>query len=263
METAMGKRPELASAHHFPMTTMNACGGQVSIAFNLKGYNATFCGSPSAMAYAHSLIAAGRQRRALVCGPDELSTWLVDFYRAAGCLRLGGAARPFDGKPGISLAEGAVALVLDGVRPAASRGVRIAAAAETQDGTLSGVKNDGAALARAVFDALTCAGMQLRDVDVVFAAGIGPGRFPAAERAALRSVFRSCVMPPVVSGLGATGYGPSHAPLLNLALAARALEKGRLSRVESGLDGLRCALVAGFDILGGAHAFVLTAGGNS
>ncbi|HDR47108.1 MAG TPA: hypothetical protein ENN94_05335 [Geoalkalibacter subterraneus] len=260
METCMGNRPELASAHHFPMTTMNACGGQVSIAFKLKGYNTTFCGSPSALAYAHSLIADGRQRRALVCGSDELSPLLVDLYRASGCLRLGSAALPFDGKPGISLAEGAVALVLEHERPAASQGVRIAAAAEAQDARLSGVKSDGAAMARACVAALARAGMQPCDVDVVFAAGVGPGRFPAAEQAALNSVFQACPMPPVVSGLGSTGYGPSHAPLLNLAVAARALEKGRLPMVNAGLDSLCCALVAGFDILGGSHAFVLATG---
>lgn len=260
METAMGNRPELASAHHFPMTTMNACGGQVSIAFNLKGYNTTFCGSPSALAYGHSLIACGRQRRALVCGADELSSWVIDFYRAAGCLRLGRAAIPFDGGSGITLAEGAVALVLDKDKPVHGRAVKILATAEAQDAKLNGVRNGGAALARACVDALVRADIRPGNVDVVFASGVGPGRVPVAERAALRSVFDTCIMPPIVSGLGATGYGPSHAPLLNLAVAARALEKGRFQIGEEGFDGLHCALVAGFDILGGSHAFVLTNG---
>jgi 3-oxoacyl-[acyl-carrier-protein] synthase II len=260
METSTGKRPELASAHHFPMTTMNACGGQVSIAFNLKGYNATFCGSPSALAYANLLLAERRQRRAVVCSSDELSPLLVDFYHAAGCLRSDGAALPFDGKPGISLAEGAVALVLDCKRPIESRGVRIAASAEAQDAKLNGVRNDGAALARAGMDALARAGIEPGDVDVIFVSGVGPGRFPAAERTALRSIFQSCSKPTVVSGLGATGYGPSHAPLLNVAVAARALEKGNLPMIDAGFDELRCALVGGFDMLGGAYAFVLLAG---
>jgi len=260
MKTTTGKRPDLASAHHFPMTTMNACGGQVSMAFNVRGYNATFCGSPSALTYAHLLIADRRQRRALVCGADELSPMLVDFYRAAGCLRLGGAALPFDGEPGISLAEGAVALVLDCERPAASRGVRITAASESQDATLTGVRSDGAALARAGVDALARADIEPLDVDVIFAAGVGPGPFSNAERAGLKSVFQSSGMPPLVSGLRATGYGPSHAPLLNLSVAARALEKGRLPMIKDGSRDLHCALVAGFDILGGAYAFVLKAG---
>jgi 3-oxoacyl-[acyl-carrier-protein] synthase II len=260
LDTSTGERPELASAHHFPMTTLNACGGQVSIAFNLKGYNATFCGSPSAVAYAHLLIADGRQRRALVCGSDELSQMLVDFYRAAGCLRTGGAAVPFDGKPGISLAEGSVALVLDHKRPKASRCVRIAGFAETQDAKLNNVRHDGAALARAGVDALSRASIKPCNVDVIVACGVGPGRIPTAERAGLRSVFRSCGMPVMVSGLCATGYGPSHAPLLNLAIAAHALEKGGLHINDGGFDELRCALVAGFDVFGGAYAFVLVAG---
>jgi 3-oxoacyl-[acyl-carrier-protein] synthase II len=257
METSTGKRPELASAHHFPMTTMNACGGQVSIAFKLKGYNATFCGSPSALAYGHLLVADGRQHRALVCGCDELSPLLIDFYQAAGCLRLGGPALPFDGKPGISLGEGSVALVLDRKRPCSSRGVKIAGSAEAQDGNLVGMRKDGAALARAGADALARAGIKPGHVNVIFAAGVGPGRFPAAESSGLRSMFQSCSMPMVVSALGSTGYGPSHAPLLNVAAAARALERGSLPMIDSGFDELRCALVAGFDILGGAYAFVL------
>lgn len=249
LESAGGDMPELASPQHFAMTTMNAIGGQVSIAHGLKGYNTSLAGSGAAAAYGFTLISRARQDRVLVAGCDEVSAKLVEFYAAMNGLVRDSRAAPFDGRDGFNPGEGAAALMLEDLATARARGAPvlglISAAAETQDPKLAGGRRDGAGLARAVRLCLERAGLDAGAIGAVVASGSWTARTQSGERSALRAVFGEA--PPAVhSPIAQTGFLPAAGPLLNLAAGLRLL-----SDVEH-------VLVMGSDVTGPHTAMILS-----
>ena len=251
LEGAGGDTPELASPQHFAMTTMNAIGGQVSIAHRLKGYNTSLAGAWAAAAYAATLVKRGRQDRVVVAACDEVTPKLLDFYIAMNGLVRGSRAAPFDGENGFNPGEGAAALMLEDLETARAREADvlavISAVAETQDPKLAGGRRDGAGLARAVQLCLTRAGLVPEAIGAVVASGSWTAAVQAGERAALRSVFGDGG-PPVHSPLEQTGFLPGAGPLLNLGLAVRLLAPG----------GPKHVLALGNDVTGPHTAMILS-----
>lgn len=252
LESVSGDTPELASPQHFSMTTMNAIGGQVSIAHGLKGYNTSLAGAWGAAAYGAMLVGLGRQRRVAVAGCDEVTPKLIEFYAAMKGLARAGRAAAFDGLDGFNHGEGAAALMLEGLEAARRRGAAvlavISAVAETQDPKLAGGRRDGDGLARAAALCLARAGLSADDIGAVVASGAWTAAAQEVQRAALRATFGDGV-PPVRSVVGQTGFLPAAGALLDIAAAVRLAGEGR---------AVGHVLVMGSDITGPHAAMIVS-----
>ena len=237
LESVSGDTPELASPQHFSMTTMNAIGGQVSIAHGLKGYNTSLAGAWSAAAYGFTLVNRGRQKRVVVAACDEVTPKLAEFHAAMRSVE------------DVALGEGAAALTFEALAAARERRADvlavISAAAETQDPKLNGGRRDGDGLARAMRLCLERAGLQAGDIGAVVAGGAGTRTARQAETAALRAVFGNA-LPPLHATAGQTGFLPAAGALFGLAAGVRLAPEARH------------VLVMGSDVTGPHAAMIIS-----
>lgn len=269
LESVSGATPELASPQHFSMTTMNAIGGQVSIAHGLKGYNTSLAGSLAAAAYGYMLVNRGRQERVIVAGCDEVTPKLLDFYAAMNGLVRPSRATPFDGAGGFNHGEGAAALMFERLDTARARNADVLAllssVVETQDPKLAGGRRDGEGLARAVRLCLQRAGLHADDIGAVIATGSWTAAAQAAELAALGVVFGENT-PPVHSVVGQVGLLPAAGALFNIAAAIQLLKHGHPARPPAVAGRNICkeqgavghVLVMGSDITGPHAAMIVS-----
>lgn len=255
LESVSGDTPELASPQHFSMTTMNAIGGQVSIAHGLKGYNTSLAGAWSAAAYGAMLVGRGRQARVAVAGCDEVTPRLVEFYAAMNGLARANRAAPFDGLDGFNPGEGGAAVLFESLDGARRRGAEVlavvSAVAETQDPKLAGGRRDGEGLARAVALCLRRAWLFPDDIGAVVTSGTWTAATREAQLAALRTTFGEGV-PPVRSVVGQTGFLPAAGALLDIAVAAR------LVSGDAAGPAVDHVLVMGSDITGPHAAMIVS-----
>ena len=218
---------QYGSATHFPLTTLNAAGGQASIAFGIKGFNATFCGAIAALSYAYAIVRDGRQDRAVMFGSDELSPLVMRGLADIGLLATK-ATIPFSGVPGINPGEGAAALLIERYASARHRGACIVAILSgfglAQDGLLDALDPSGAGLIRAIEKALAMSAIFPKNIDAVVSPGMGPRNFILAEAAALTAVF-GVAIPMRVTAVTASGMAPSALFPLHILLAAEILRR--------------------------------------
>ena len=241
--------PALASAHYFPMTTMNATGSACSLAFGITGYTTTVCGAAAGLAYASDLTRNGRQDRMAMVSADELSPRLLKVYRRAGVVR--GAKEGRRGRAD-ALGEFAAALTLERASSAADRGARplarLAGWAHFQDPVDLSVARDGSGLRRAIDAARRMAGITCAEIDLVslLDRGVAPARH--ACRQALDAVFGPRI-PPIVRPDEVFGLAPSCGAVMTVAAALAALGRGDTRP--------RRVLAAGCDLIGDGFAFIL------
>lgn len=243
MESVFLGDPALANAHHFPMITMNATGGATSLAFQIKGYTTTLCGSASALAYAADLTAQGRQDRIAVVTGDEMTPRLARLYHRAGVVA--SAQKPGVGRAD-ALGEFGAAMTIERRRVAQARGAdvlaRLTGWATFQDPIDLSVRKDGAAMVRAVRAALAQAGHTPADVGtlVLLDSGLAP-TFTAASKA-VATLFGNEV-PLIKHPTKVCGYAPSAAAMMTVIAGLQSPE------------GI--TLAAGYDVIGEAFAFVI------
>lgn len=235
LESVSGDTPELASPQHFSMTTMNAIGGQVSIAHGLKGYNTSLAGAWSAAAYGFTLVNRARQKRVVVAACDEVTVKLAEFYDA------------MPGISGVTLGEGAAALTFEALAAAKDRGATvlavISASAETQDPKLNGCRQDGDGLARALRLCLDRARLEPAAIGAVVAGGAWTAAARQAEAAALRAVFGTA-LPPLHATAGQTGFLPAAGALFGVAAGVRlAAEARHVLVMGSDVTGPHAAMI--------------------
>lgn len=251
MESVFKDGAEFASATQFPMTTTNAATGQVSIAYGIKGYNTTFVGAPGALYYATSLVASGRQARAMTFGSDELTADLLKMARRFGwgagdAVEMAGQAR--------LLGEGAAAVLLEGEVSARGRGADILAIVAgqglTQDGMGWRIDATGSGLLRAAQSALAKAGLSPEDIDLVVAHRAGTESMVAAQQQAFAALFGEdgCAL---WDPLTAYGYGPSMALPALMAAAAEAVGGRGGSAIQLPASSQRALVL--FTSIGGDH----------
>ena len=239
--------PALASAHYFPMTTMNATASACSLAFGITGYTTTVCGAAAGLAYASDLVREGRQDRVAMVSADELSPRLLKVCRHAGVVR--GATEGRRGRAG-ALGEFAAALTLERAANARERGlepvVRLAGWAHFQDPVDLSVARDGACLRRAIDAALGMAGIAPSAIGLVslLDRGVAPAR--RACRQALNAVF----------GSGGAAHRPGGRGVrFRSLLMARAMSVATALVVLQSTDSrLRHVLAAGVDLVGDGFA---------
>ncbi len=180
--------PEEAPPAQFPSTVANAPASQLAIIEKLSGPNLTFAekqvGGLRATAEAARMLAGGRADAVLACGADE-----GDWLNAEGYLRLG--ALRSDRRPGMTLCEGAAALVLSrepGGAPLA------ALAGWASAGALAppyAYPADPAPLADVCTRAIDRAGILPREIELVVSMANGIPALAELELAAMKTVFGS------------------------------------------------------------------------
>jgi len=127
--------PRSVNPAHFPNTVMNSPASQISIRFNIQGFNTTissgFASSLDAIGYAIDFLKLGRVKVVLAGGVEELCIQtFLGFYKI-GHLAGSRAGKieincPFDKRRnGIVLGEGATILVLEELEHAKNRNARI------------------------------------------------------------------------------------------------------------------------------------------
>lgn len=198
-----------ARSMQFPLTTLNAAAGEVSIKFGIKGFNTTLCGPVGSMKFAYDAVRLGHQERMFDLSSDELTPLVLEL-----CERFGVLGRYEDGTmtPGFYLNDGASVTVLESAEGIAARGGRRLAEMLSfqvaQEGHGHRLKGDGVMLAEVAARALRESGLAPGDIDLVIGVGQGIDSYLANERAALDAVF-GAARPKTTSAAMHLGYSPT------------------------------------------------------
>lgn len=169
------------------------------------------------------LIRRGRADAVFVAGVDLLSHFVLSGFTTLKSLDAEGC-RPFDrDRGGLSLGEGAGALVLARRELAPPRAISVRGWGVSDDANhLTGPSRDGSGLALAISRALTSGGASAEEIDYLHAHGTGTSYNDAMESRALRTVFGGQV-PPFGSSKGMLGHTLGAAGILETILCLIAL----------------------------------------
>ncbi len=215
--------PRFLNPNRFPNTVINASAGYVSIWEDLRAPNVTVvdgnCGALDAVLSSETHLLYGRADAFVVGGGEALSIPLYLAFHKLGVLADG--ERVFaPGRresQGMRLGEGAAYLCLETPEGAKKRGAQVRAyvvgygnAFEPPESEAVLVHVSATAVQRAIRMALSDAGLQPRDIDVVASAVSGIAHFDAAELAGIETALGpevAVVAPKAVFGetFGASG----------------------------------------------------------
>jgi len=213
---ALKEGPQYVNPALFPNTVINSPASQISIRFNIKGFNATistgFSSGLESFVYAANFIKQGRVKAALAGGVEEFcEQFFLGFYRTK---YLAGqnpdtleVSCPFDSRRnGVILGEGASVVMLEDLDSALSRGARI----------YGEIKGFGAAysayrigkfeplakgLKVSMQSALDKSGLVPGDIDYVCSGANSTVDADRLETKAIKDVFKDCAKRLPVSAL--------------------------------------------------------------
>ena len=219
-------------------TPLSTSAAAVSQALGLYGPRATFstaCSSSAlAIAAASDAIRRGQARIAIAVGTDQLCRLTYAGFDALQALDPE-PCRPFDrGRRGLTLGEGAAALVLEDLTHARARGARARAVvrghATTADAHhVTAPHPEGEGARRALSGALADAGLPPEAVDYVNAHGSGTPQNDEVEVAALRAVFaQHTTRLAISSSKSQVGHCLAAAGAVEAVITVLALESGVL-----------------------------------
>lgn len=193
-------------------------------------------------------LAAGSAERVLVVGVDVLTEFVMAGFAGMHALDAG-ACRPFDrSRRGISLGEGAGALLLSAL-PKESLGVAVAGHAGANDAChVTGPDREGTGIGLAALRAIAAAGLAPADLDVLHLHGTGTLANDSTEAIGLARAFGGRT-PPAFGSKAQTGHTLGAAGLLELLISAEALDRRSAPAnvglvepdVDPGLDLVRAA----------------------
>ncbi len=243
---------------------------RVSHLHRLKGFSTTLAGGISCGL--HTLIHAFeylRQNDAVdaivVIAADEIGAFYFRLFDQVGVLSSDGFAPYHPEARGMVLGEGAVALVVERMASARSRGARVYA-----DLAGCGLGADacgflrcnpeGGSLERAVRVALAEAGISPQDVDVVYGHGRGVPAYDAREVRALGRVLAGRAVP-VCCVMGTTGVAEAASGLFSVAAAALGLHLGEAYPLAGGTPPLAAGPAFVERLRRGSYRRALVAGG--
>jgi 3-oxoacyl-(acyl-carrier-protein) synthase len=182
----------------------------------------------SALQQGAVIIRRGLADVVLVAGVDLISQFVLSGFNSLKSLDPEGC-RPFDkARIGLSLGEGAAAVVLVKRELLSSPAILISGAGTSNDANhLTGPSRDGSGLALAIRRALAKAQIAPDKIGYVHAHGTGTPYNDAMESHALRTVFGDRV-PPFSSSKGIFGHTLGAAGVLETALCVAALQNNFL-----------------------------------
>ena len=218
-----------------PLATPAAVVSQVLGVFGPRATFSTACSSSAlAIAAAANAIRRGRARVALAIGCDQLCRLTYAGFDALQALDPA-PCRPFDReRRGLSLGEGAGALVLEDLEQARARGAKVralvlGAGTATDAHHVTAPHPDGAGARAALMAALAAARLEPAAVDYVNAHGTGTRQNDAVEIAALRAVFgRHLAHVPISSSKSQVGHTLAAAGAIEAVVTVLGLEHGCL-----------------------------------
>jgi 3-oxoacyl-[acyl-carrier-protein] synthase II len=231
MERLQGGAEDLAA-----QIPMGALLRRISGKFGLRApginINAACASSTIAVARAASLIAAGKVEAVLVVCVDLVSEFVFSGFSALHALSPG-VCRPFDrNRDGLTLGEGAAALLLMS-RERAQREGRpelgvIAGWGAANDAThITAPARDGCGLIQSVRQALKRAGIEAGSIAAISAHGTATPYNDQMELTAFRTLFGERAVP-MHSVKGSIGHTLGAAGGIEVALGARCLAAGTL-----------------------------------
>jgi 3-oxoacyl-[acyl-carrier-protein] synthase II len=229
---AMLEGPHYVNPALFPNTVINSPASQVSIRFNIRGFNTTistgFRASLDALSYAADFIRFGRAKCVLAGGVEELCLQtFLGFYKT-GCLAGldDGAIElscPFDRRRnGFIFGEGAGMLALEDLDSALGRKAKIYAEVMGAGCGLGGLE-------RSMQKALDKSGLAPADIDYICAAANSTPETDFLETRAIKKVFGDRALKVAVSSVKSMlGECFSASGVLQTAAAACAIENQRI-----------------------------------
>lgn len=227
----MSKGAALAPPQLFPESVANAPGSHIAIEHHFEGFNLTFTQRESsaltAAMFAASKIAASEADAAVTGGVEELNDIIFGVLDRLGALTTNGAgARPFDrARSGMVMGEGSGMLVLESVDLRRDGIVPYGyftgfASGRDRSATLSDWGTEAETVAAVMRAAVADAGLDIGDVDAIWASANGSVRGDLLEARAISLLFGEA-MPPIVAMKGAIGeYAGAGAVHLASALIA-------------------------------------------
>ncbi|GBE05085.1 3-oxoacyl-[acyl-carrier-protein] synthase 2 [bacterium BMS3Abin10] len=223
--------PLFTDASLFPGTVVNAASSQVSIRFNIQGFNTTistgYSSSIDALKYAIDFIRLGRVKAVLVGGVESLSLPnFIGFYNLGFFAGINGeeVSCPFDKRRnGIILSEGAAVVLIEDEEYARQRNANIYAEVNgvgnffdafrmgKYDPEASGLKNS-------IKEAIRSSGLGVDDIDYISASANSVPEQDRLETKVIKSVFgRYAYNIPVSAIKSMTGEPFSAAGLFQIA----------------------------------------------
>ncbi len=239
--TGLTEGPRYVNPSHFPNTVINSPASQISIRFNIKGFNTTistgFCASLDALSYAADFIRLQRATAVLAGGVEELCEETFQGFSELGCLSGGNGTEPlccpFDmRRNGILLSEGASVVVLEDGEHAVRRGATILAEVLGYGNSFDpeaerNFAHHGAGLRRAIAQALNDAALAPMEIDYVSSCANSTRGLDRLETRALKEVFgEPALRLPVSSIKSMAGESFSASGALSVAAAVGALQRG-------------------------------------
>ncbi|MEI8349642.1 MAG: beta-ketoacyl-[acyl-carrier-protein] synthase family protein [Candidatus Omnitrophota bacterium] len=171
---------EFSNPALFPSTVLNAASSQVSIRFNIQGFNVSlatgYTAGLEALRYALTVLSTGKAKIALVGAVEALDLSLFfGFHKVGYMAGIKGAALscPFDKRRnGPILGEAAGMFCLENRETAYSRGASIFARVRSVASCFDGVKigrihSQGEGIEKSIRAALDEAGVGLKDIDYI------------------------------------------------------------------------------------------------
>ncbi|MCP4694082.1 MAG: 3-oxoacyl-ACP synthase, partial [Desulfobacterales bacterium] len=188
----------------------------------------TACSSgAAAIGIALEMLRAGLARRVLAGGADSLCRLTFHGFNSLQLIDPEGA-RPLDkDRRGMSVAEGAAMLLLEGDEsPPPNAAAEILGAGFSCDAHHPAApRPDGVGAAEAIRAALDDGGLSAGDIDYISLHGTGTADNDLAEARAVRAIFGERT-PPLSSVKGATGHSLAAAGAMEAVIAAMAVSEG-------------------------------------
>lgn len=224
----------------FPGTVVNAASSQVSIRFNIQGFNTTvstgYSSSIDALKYAVDFIRLGRVKAVLVGAVESFALVnFIGFYRLGFFAGIKGEelSCPFDRRRnGIILSEGAAVIAIEDEEYAKNRKANIYAEVKGIGNCFDAYKTgkynpDALGLKESIKKAITNSGLGITDVDYVSASANSVPEQDRLETKAIKDVFgRSAYNIPVSSIKSMIGEPFSAGGLLQIAASIGSIING-------------------------------------
>lgn len=214
----------------------SSAGPAVAALFQLGGgYEviATACtASPNGIGLAYDAIQNNKNKIMLSVGAEPLYMPTFAGFKVLDAMS-DGPCSPFSGTPGMSVGEGAGAIILEEYEHARARGATIyceilgyATSCDAYHETSPDPKGEGAALVMSF--ALRNAGVEARNIEYVNAHGTGTEANDRAESAAIRKIFVEREDIPISSTKSYIGHNISSAGIMELIACMVTLPKKKI-----------------------------------